>query len=481
MLDALSLLKELDDQDIEWILEAGDERQVIASTVVIREGTQPDALYFVLEGLLGITVTATGDKQLATLGPGELVGEISLLEDRPATATVSAVENSLLLAVPRTQLLDKLEHDPRFAAHVYKSFALISSRRLRERVGTLGQLLQAKATTDRVVASHWGRMDEAIDQFKAFLQQLEEAARQHQGQVPRDLADEALVRFRQFCQFINDQVGESATLDEHVKEDLGRQLKREILPYLLLTQTAERCYSKPRGYAGDFLSIEQIYQNRPSGSGRIGPLLDECFLNEPAAKAVRNRRGLLAEQIGQTLRQSGNQPARITSLACGPAQELFDVLQSHPARPPVATLIDIDVQALEFVNARAEQLGLRSHLHTINGNLVYLATGRTRLELPPQHLVYSIGLIDYFNDKFVLKLMDYAHGLLAPGGRLILGNFHPRNGTKALMDHILEWRLIHRTEEDMNRLFAASRFQRPATRILFEPEGVNLFAECVKP
>ena len=36
----------------------------------------------------------------------------------------------------------------------------------------------------------------------------------------------------------------------------------------------------------------------------------------------------------------------------------------------------------------------------LNGNLVYLATDRQKFELPPQDLIYSIGLIDYFNDKF---------------------------------------------------------------------------------
>jgi hypothetical protein len=48
------------------------------------------------------------------------------------------------------------------------------------------------------------------------------------------------------------------------------------------------------------------------------------------------------------------------------------------------------------------------------------------------------------------------------------------------MEHVLEWKLIHRTEDDMHRLFAASKFGRPCTKIRFEAEKVNLFAECVK-
>ncbi len=35
-------------------------------------------------------------------------------------------------------------------------------------------------------------------------------------------------------------------------------------------------------------------------------------------------------------------------------------------------------------------------------------------------------------------------------------------------------------QDDMNRLFAASKFGRPCTRIQAEAERVNLFAECQK-
>jgi hypothetical protein len=98
----------------------------------------------------------------------------------------------------------------------------------------------------------------------------------------------------------------------------------------------------------------------------------------------------------------------------------------------------------------------------------------------PQDLVYSIGLIDYFDDRMVVKMLDFIFGVLAPGGRVILGNFHPRNQTRALMDYLLEWRLIHRTEADMDRLFTASKFKSPATSTRVDATGVNLFAECIK-
>ena len=54
-------------------------------------------------------------------------------------------------------------------------------------------------------------------------------------------------------------------------------------------------YRKPRGYAGDFLTIEWMYANEPGGAGELGQLLDRCFLNQTAAQAVRHRRELLKD------------------------------------------------------------------------------------------------------------------------------------------------------------------------------------------
>jgi cyclopropane fatty-acyl-phospholipid synthase-like methyltransferase len=142
-------------------------------------------------------------------------------------------------------------------------------------------------------------------------------------------------------------------------------------------------------------------------------------------------------------------------------------------------LIDIDFQALAFVQERRDAAGLTKSMRLEHGNLVYLATGRRQVDLQSQNLVYSIGLIDYFEDRFVVALLNWIHTCLAPGGKVILGNFHPRNPDRAFMDLVLNWRLIHRTEEDMNRLFEASSFGRPCSEIRFEAEGINMFAACV--
>ena len=153
MHEALTLLGDLTDADRDWIFDNGEERQVIAETRILEEGATPDALWFVLEGLTGVYLSDLDDEQLYVHGPGELLGEMSFLEQSPATATVRAVENTLLLALSRRKLEGKLEQDAAFAARLYRSLARIVSQRLRRSVGVLGGRLfegerHVEATSD---------------------------------------------------------------------------------------------------------------------------------------------------------------------------------------------------------------------------------------------------------------------------------------------------------------------------------------------
>jgi len=482
MHEALTLLGELHDEDLRWMLETGHEATVDAETEIITEETDPDHLYIVLSGLVGIRVAALGEGLLARLGPGELLGEISFLEGVPASATAVATESTTLLAIPRGELAARLESDAAFGARFYKALALLGARRLRERVGTLGHRLRSQP--DRGGDAREGMrpaLVEAIDEFKELLLQAAEDGKDPDKEPASSLAPAACELFAGLQPLLNDLIGDEAPGGPEWRETLGRRLQKEFLPYVLLSRFGERCFNKPRGYAGDYLTVEWMYRNETAGQGPVGKLVDAAILDSQPCRAVRNRRAMLAAAIRETLERRQGETTRVASLACGPAEEIFDILDEmdDPSRLE-ATLIDIDWEALGHVSARLEKEKRGKHVKLQHANLVYLATGREALPLVDLDLVYSVGLIDYFEDRFVIALLNYAHRVLAEGGRVILGNFHPRNVGKAFMDHVLDWKLIHRTEEDMNRIFAASRFGKPCTRIEYEAERVNLFAECAK-
>lgn len=331
-----------------------------------------------------------------------------------------------------------------------------------------------------------GLIEPEVRAFKLLVREADRAARSKEG-LPEGIERRIVVGMKRCECLSNDLLGEVAPCSDATKEAVGARLQAELLPYLMLTENGGRWYDKPAGYAGDYLTIEHVYDDLASGAGAVGPLLDRAFLELSAARAVRNRRRLLAAEIHRAVHERLGEVANVTSLACGPAREVFDVYTS--LRDPSAlavTLVDTDADALAYVAGRKHELGLTACFTVARASLLRLvARGPRRsdfapIDLPPQDLIYSIGLIDHMDDAFVVRLLDFAHAHLRSGGRVLLGNFHPSNDTHALIDHVLDWHLVHRSEADMNRLFAASRFGAPCSRILFEDEHVNLFAEGVR-
>src|SRR6476469_10980782 len=64
---------------------------------IASEGSGSLAFHLVLDGAASVTV---GDSQVRTLGTGDYFGEISLIDGRPRSATVTATEPTTTLAIP---------------------------------------------------------------------------------------------------------------------------------------------------------------------------------------------------------------------------------------------------------------------------------------------------------------------------------------------------------------------------------------------
>lgn len=477
----LTFIQSLEPSDLGWIDANAEILNLKPGDVLIREGSTNADLYILENGLLSVYTGDAGPDEMrheiARIGAGSLVGDLSWLDTHVTSASVRALEDSLVLRLDGPALEDKIAEDSEFAARFLHGLARLIAQRLRETNGVLARFAAsaAKISTESQPANLL--LDE-VESFKTMLSNLDRqaiAAHDQPAPLPFDLLQPA---FHALLSDFNALM--STELAAHVRADLGAIVHREFLPYISLTSVAERLYSKPRGYAGDYHTIELIYRNEAGGRGRLGPLVDRCFLEEPAAKAIRNRRSLVASEIGASLAQAQSRELRVASLACGAAQEMLDLFEADRGARLRFTGIDIDNLALDSVRRWADAAGVSERVDTVAGNLVYLSSGSQQLDLPPQDLIYSMAALDYLNDQFVVKLLDWMHALLAPSGRVLLGNFHPSNPDRAFMDHVLDWRLIHRDEQDMQRLFAASKFGRPCDRILFEEEGVILFAEGVK-
>jgi CRP-like cAMP-binding protein len=138
MKKALYMLAEFSDRDFDWLLNAGRRKAVSAESILIYEGEPTDAFYIVLKGTLSVYVQAMDGEEIARLGAGEIVGEMSFIDTRPPSATVKALEDSMVWAIPRSKLSAKLMQDVEFASHFYHAIAVFLSDRLRLTVSRLG-------------------------------------------------------------------------------------------------------------------------------------------------------------------------------------------------------------------------------------------------------------------------------------------------------------------------------------------------------
>ncbi len=135
MKKVLFLLGHLTDMDIEWMIQNGSKKSLIYKDELINKGADIENIYIILSGQLNIL---DNNQKIASIGPGEIVGEMSFLESRPPSVSVIASESSVVYSISRELMNKKLDTDIEFRSNFYYSLALFLSNRLRKTTNQLG-------------------------------------------------------------------------------------------------------------------------------------------------------------------------------------------------------------------------------------------------------------------------------------------------------------------------------------------------------
>lgn len=244
-------------------------------------------------------------------------------------------------------------------------------------------------------------------------------------------------------------------------------------------------FTKPRGYPGDFETIEIIYDCCPAGEDLPGLVFDDYYLHARPAQAVRNRLAYLVERLEAEVGQrsaGGRRPVRLLSLGCGPARELALLAQRPGFAAAVdVTCLDMDPAALDCARQRIGGR-LDGQAHFVCDNALRYARSPHRPD-QPFDVIYAAGLFDYLNLDLASRLVEDCYGLLAPGGVLLVGNFsletHPSD--RVLIDWLLDWHLLYRNEADYRAIFALTSFDPANLHFEYEPLRANLFAVAQRP
>ena len=120
----------LTDSDIDWIARVGTRRRLKDGETLIERGKPIDSIILVLEGQLLVGMKDLG--VVARRGVGEIVGEMSMVDSAPPSATVVAEGECLVLLLNKKILQQKLAIDLAFGSRFYRALAIFLADRLRE-------------------------------------------------------------------------------------------------------------------------------------------------------------------------------------------------------------------------------------------------------------------------------------------------------------------------------------------------------------
>src|SRR3954453_8743145 len=130
LLSHIPLFSELSRQELERISRVSVARSFPAGVRVFHEGDPSDACYLVRSGDLRVTREHPDGRAiaLATLGPGDLFGELAMLDGEARSASVETLTDSELLALPAADVRRLLADRPEISVKLIAALV----RRLRE-------------------------------------------------------------------------------------------------------------------------------------------------------------------------------------------------------------------------------------------------------------------------------------------------------------------------------------------------------------
>jgi signal transduction histidine kinase len=216
-LESIGLFRALGQAEHQALRLIAQERHFAAQTAIFKEGDPGDGVYFVKDGLVEISsVVGAGRRVLSQLGPGEVFGEMAVIEHRPRSATAIAARDTDIYFLPRGEMLSFLQRSPALA------FGLLQyiSHRLRDfNQVYLREVVQAERLA---VVGNFARS--IVHDLKNPLSIISLSAQMlDRPDLRPEVRDQAGIRIRRQTERISDMVGDILIFTEGKRMDVDIQ------------------------------------------------------------------------------------------------------------------------------------------------------------------------------------------------------------------------------------------------------------------
>jgi CRP/FNR family transcriptional regulator len=133
-----SIFASLNDDELGELADLAIERSFVSNEFIFWDGDAPDWFYMVAEGKVKVVKHSSLGKEfiIAFFGPGEMLGEVAVFEDKPYPASAQAVAETKVVGIKRKDFLSFLANRPQVALRIIN----VLGGRLRDAQGRLRDL-----------------------------------------------------------------------------------------------------------------------------------------------------------------------------------------------------------------------------------------------------------------------------------------------------------------------------------------------------
>jgi len=329
-----------------------------------------------------------------------------------------------------------------------------------------------------------GELRSFLSQLSPWLDQIDIASFDDPDRVPENVVmqikDPLIPKVVEIQQLFE---SEARLIGEDELEAHRMYAQRDLLPLMMRAPFFHRSYTKPLGYAGDYMMVKMMVEGKRNGPTTYARLVNDFYLNIDLVRAHKNRLKILERRLTELAGQAEAQGKRISILnvGCGPAIEIVRFIQnSQLCERCDFHLIDFNAETIEYARQAIETATREAgrspsikYTQKSVHSLLKRSSSNKKYSERQYDFVYCAGLFDYLSDRVCQRLLDLFCDWTNISGSVMATNVHPDNPTRLIMEHVIDWHLIHRTMKDLASLAPAQY-----SKFVFDDDThMNVFME----
>ena len=210
-------------------------------------------------------------------------------------------------------------------------------------------------------------------------------------------------------------------------------------------------------HSGDAVAMDFIFRGLPHRQRRLTTRVGQAIFEYTAelsdfARGIRARRDGIAKAIDAAIARV--QAPRILSVGCGHLREL-SLSSAGETKLGAMYALDADPLALQMVREEHTHVRALETVHATVSDLLKATVTYRGLDL-----IYAANLFESLAEPVARALLARLVEMLAPGGTLLVANSIPTIPSLGLLDGVMAWPIVWRTEEQLARLVDGTRADR---------------------